>query len=263
MLYNFVNYFKVVFYLVSVLVRETEGKGVLKYNNKNYPVKGFQRNTDEQVRVVEATIGNNTLSVVTNFDFNRASGMDFIQSAHTGGIFLNKKQIGTMCYELMDGDGGGSSPDKVMHFNDSKTVEFFFVGIGDSYVFLYESGEVVGCAHQESAIVYTIFANNEWYTHLLAVYLSFDLLLKEPKFSTKVYSGQRSRRNKYNANYISNVLKSEPENIKKKYEHLIHSHIDSETFAENAFNKGLLWILLPICIMFGIFIIIMVLGALA
>ena len=235
--------------MVSILIRECEGKARLKHNNEDYIITGHKNLDNMLFKRIISNFKNNELVYTIDTNLNMRAGVNPLLLGNTGVLHINGKQAGTI--------GDERIPDTIeaerkIFLKDSASISIYEIGVGDRYFFFYEGGLPVACAHQDSAIIYTIFANNEWYTHLMAVYLCMELILKEPHFSSQgYYTPQHSILRMYDANYISEILKSEPESVKSKYNHLIHSTVSSEAEIEKA-QKHSLHVILFIIILIGL-----------
>lgn len=191
------------------------GKSIQKENFNNL---GFTINT---------TIGLNTLSM----SINLLSSLKNFRSPQFE-ILLNNNYLGVIKVSQSNKQISG-----LLDIVDYPPIEIYNIGIGERFIFFYNASSPIGCAHHNNSNEFIVFANDEWIAQIISAYVSF-LLFQPKNYSPNYITNDKRIVSKYDANFISDVIKDEPPYIRKFYNHLIHEHINQQC-ANNQNKKTL------------------------
>lgn len=219
--------------MVSLFVREHSRSGVLQYNNMKFPISATYVNHDGVKHIIESNFLGNKLELRTSNSFS-VFNINSEEPTFAGTVYLNDSTVGT--YTAFSNTGKAVDIYYSIHLKDTAVINFYIIAFGKEYfVFGYENEEVVMCAHKNNYCSFTIFANNEWYTHLMAIYIAQTFFFEEmetEKTKKIVVTLSVENVNKYDPNYISEVLKSETREVQEQYKHLIHLQVDKNKIIE-------------------------------
>lgn len=216
--------------MVVTLIRECYGKAKVKTNDKEYIIQGGVLGELCEKKVAELSIEENKINMTMNNTPKAIASTPTYFVGRYGRILVNGRYIGSIIYKTKQ--NMEPQPQYTLELENSDPIDIYDIGFGDRYIFFYERDSVVACAHQDSEMVYAIFASGDWYMQLATTYIAVNLINETPHLTLSPVGSEQAV-GKYDANYISEMLRLESPEIQNKYEHLIHDTKNNVTEIEN------------------------------
>lgn len=205
-------------------------------------------------RITESIVDGNKLAFVLDTEQNKRNGVGFLHSFGLSLIYLNNNCVGKVFYQKTT---DRPQPQMCIEFANAPLIDIYDIGLGDRFLFFYSNGQPIGCAHHVNTREFTIFADDAWYTQIIATYICSELLYGESKFAQNYITPQDSTIEMYDGNYISELLKTEPIEIRNLYLDLIHEKKSRTQMVEGAkkqSRKSLASVMLLIFVFFALII---------
>lgn len=236
--------------MISKIVRTSYSVAKITGTNISGTITGLQESSYGLKRITESILNDNKLSIVLDSVQNKQNGMKFLNSLALSVIYLNNDCIGKVFYQKVN---DRPQPTMCIEFANSPLIDIYNIGIGNRFIFFYSQGRPVGCAHHDNNNQFTIFANDEWYTQIIATYICTELLYGDGDYAISFVTPDNEVTSMYDGNYISELIKDEPIEIKKLYSDLIHEKKQQEEVVKKAQKenkKSLIKIMLFVLLFF-------------
>lgn len=217
--------------MISKLKRTSHSVAMLTGPTSEGVVTGINDESSGIRMITESTIGANKLAIVLDTAQNKRNGLGFIASLGLSLLYLNGECIGKVFYQKVS---NRPQPKMCIEIANSPLIDVYDIGIGDRFLFFYANGVPIGCAHHDNSREFSIFSDDEWYTQIIATYICTELLYGDSKYAVNYITPQDETLEMYDGNYISELLKTEPIEIREYYKHLIHEKKSQEKVVENA-----------------------------
>lgn len=216
--------------MITIIKRIDLNTAELKGSRCNGVVIAHKNNNNSILRITETIINDNKLSFILDRKLNQQNGLGILSSLAYSNIYLNNNIIG---HEATTKTHDGMTVQSI-HLNNALPILIYDIGIGDKFLFFYSGSIPIGCAHQDGPTQYSIFSEDEWYTQLIATHIGTFLLYGDNEYANSYLTNDRRILEKYDGNYISELIQSEPIEIREKYKHLIRKKFDKEEVLEKA-----------------------------
>ena len=220
--------------VISIIKRTDLNTAELKGPKCNGTVIAHKNNSSSILRITETIINDNKLSFILDRQLNQQNGLGLLESLAHSNIYLNNNPIG---YSSTTKTAAGITVQSI-HLNNTIPILIYDVGVGDRFLFFYSNNIPIGCAHQDGPTQYSIFSEDEWYTQIIATHIGTYLLYGDNEYSNAYITNDRRVLEKYDGNYISELIQSEPIEIREKYQHLIHSRVNQNEVVEKAIKSN-------------------------
>lgn len=152
----------------------------------------------------------------------------FDKSVRQPSILLNGNKIGEM---FISGEHIKDGAMCKVFISDMEPISAYDIGIGDRFIFFRSNNTTVGCSYYRDTQGFTTFAENEW---LLQLLMTITIYISNDRKDSGSYITSDSRTlDYYDSNYISNLICTEPLEIRNKYEFLIHKQYNNPERVNN------------------------------
>ena len=188
--------------------------------------------TEDGIITAQGNFKDNTLVFYLNREQNKQNGQKFLESLVNTQIFLNNRYIGQKTF--IKGTKTTPQADGIQ-INGQSNITVYDIGIGNRFLFFYADNRPIACAHHNGIRDYTIFANDEWITEIVSTYIVFTIgFSNSDSFAINYTTPNMRLLEKYDGNFISELIKDEPFEIRQQYQSLIHDKKDSEKVLSKA-----------------------------
>lgn len=222
--------------MIAKFKRTTPDSAIVEGRDINGIIIAHKTNNNNEVRTTETIFGDNRLIFHHDRSQNQRNGLDFIQSLLSSNICLNNDYIGyTLVKKVPKTE---ATPMKSMFFDNQTVIDVYDIGIGDRFLFFYANGITVGCAHHDNVGQFSIFAEDEWHIQLISTFIADFCLFGQDDFANSYITNDSRVLEKYDGNYISELIQTEDIETRQQYQHLIHSHINKEEVLSTAIKSN-------------------------
>lgn len=212
--------------------------------------------TEDGVVAAQGNFKNNTLIFYLNREQNKQNGQKFLESLVNTQIFLNNRYIGQKTFIK----GTKTTPQAdAIQINGQSNITVYDIGIGSRFLFFYADNRPIACAHHNGIRDYTIFANDEWITEVVSTYIVFTIgFSNSDSFAMNYTTPDIRLLEKYDGNFISELIKDEPFEIRQQYQSLIHEKKNAEKVLSKAVKNSKKTLLLTLTLVTSIFLIVLI-----